>query len=452
MDTHQSPMSQPGAEVPAWSAELTLATQALRRAARDLDQPGVRYDVNMALEELEAVLAEVTAPLRKDVPRSDSHVLAVLEELPEHVRLNPDSGDVGMVAPGKLTERELRAVAHEQLSWWPHQWRLLDEVSERTAGVPGRRIDLLALRPTLKPGWGAFQRLAIEIKTSRSDFLADRRDVEKQQAWRRLCHGRVYLAPAGLIRPDELPADSGLLEVFQVQRPYRDSARLVLQCTVPPPLHAPKREPAWLLHQLMYRATSWELRAGANSPVASPAPDGAKPAAVEYEGSWEIGYIRGSLELASSDMIAAGTVAKEYLIGLTIDSVREGLIFGDADQVGDWWDRRLLGIDRLDDIANQVLPVGEDFLGLDKGVGGFDADLDRFYTLVEALAPHVSGELWIVDDNFDVSAICFDGKSWHEHASSHLISRGTASPASAAVDDDPAESGCRFAAGAIAHL
>ncbi|HVP43595.1 MAG TPA: hypothetical protein VMS96_09180 [Terriglobales bacterium] len=62
-------------------------------------------------------------------------------------------------------------------------------------------------------GWkGRCRSVVVECKASRADFLAD-----AQKPWRKdpdLALGceRIYLAPAGLIAPAELPAGWGLLE------------------------------------------------------------------------------------------------------------------------------------------------------------------------------------------------------------------------------------------------
>lgn len=60
---------------------------------------------------------------------------------------------------------------------------------------------------------GGIERLAIEIKVSRGDFLADVKDPSKQQPWRVLAERHAYCTPAGMISRDEVPAGSGLLEI-----------------------------------------------------------------------------------------------------------------------------------------------------------------------------------------------------------------------------------------------
>ncbi len=63
-------------------------------------------------------------------------------------------------------------------------------------------------------GWKARCRsVLIECKVSRADFLADRNKPWRQDPQGALGCERFYMAPAGLIAPDELPAGWGLLEV-----------------------------------------------------------------------------------------------------------------------------------------------------------------------------------------------------------------------------------------------
>jgi hypothetical protein len=89
-------------------------------------------------------------------------------------------------------------------------------MSERTAR--DRRIDVLLVRAANKPG--GIERVAIEIKVSRSDFLSDVRDPTKQAPWRSLAHRHAYAVPEGLVAEREVPADSGLIVV--TRRPHGD--------------------------------------------------------------------------------------------------------------------------------------------------------------------------------------------------------------------------------------
>lgn len=63
---------------------------------------------------------------------------------------------------------------------------------------------------------GGLERIAIEIKVSRQDFLNDVRNPEKQAPWCELADRIAYAVPAGLVRLDEVPRGFGLIEVRQV--------------------------------------------------------------------------------------------------------------------------------------------------------------------------------------------------------------------------------------------
>jgi hypothetical protein len=62
-------------------------------------------------------------------------------------------------------------------------------------------------------GWKrACHSVLVECKTSRADFLADREKPFRQKSRLGMGCERYYLAPAGLLRPEELPDGWGLLE------------------------------------------------------------------------------------------------------------------------------------------------------------------------------------------------------------------------------------------------
>ncbi|WP_242880773.1 hypothetical protein [Stenotrophomonas maltophilia] len=62
-------------------------------------------------------------------------------------------------------------------------------------------------------GWRCGQTMLIECKASRSDFLADRKKPFRADPSRGLGMYRYFLAPKGLLRPEEMPDRWGLLEV-----------------------------------------------------------------------------------------------------------------------------------------------------------------------------------------------------------------------------------------------
>ncbi len=95
-------------------------------------------------------------------------------------------------------------------------------------------------------GSAGFSATAYEIKVSRSDF---RRDTNAKQRQARLFSDRFYyVAPAGMIRPDELPDWAGLYEFSDGQ----------LSMKVPAP-HRDKDAPTWQLVVSLIR-NSGEIR------------------------------------------------------------------------------------------------------------------------------------------------------------------------------------------------
>src|SRR4051812_36233105 len=102
-----------------------------------------------------------------------------------------------------------------------------------------RRIDVLAVRAASGPDHGHFERLALEIKCSRGDFLSDVRDPGKQAPRRALTHAHAYVAPAGLIAPHEVPEGSGLMEVHIMRFQRAGWQTPVLRWVVHPPANQP---------------------------------------------------------------------------------------------------------------------------------------------------------------------------------------------------------------------
>lgn len=157
----------------------------------------------------------------------------------------------------KVTAKDMLAALYRHFDG---QWAMLTEVTARPAPQPvgqpwtprqrDRRIDVLLVRPDRRtktlapnllyrpartaeqgtpglfpppptpdtsppppPAGPSIERLAIEVKVTRADFLSDVRNPDKQAPWRALAHRHAYAVPAGLVRLDEVPAESGLIEV-----------------------------------------------------------------------------------------------------------------------------------------------------------------------------------------------------------------------------------------------
>src|ERR1700761_3630265 len=95
-------------------------------------------------------------------------------------------------------------LVRKAVEWLRHSYRcgvILSEQSCATGEIP----DAI--------GWkGQCRSVVVECKVSRADFLADARKDFRLRPEEALGAERIYMAPGGLIAPEELPAGWGLLE------------------------------------------------------------------------------------------------------------------------------------------------------------------------------------------------------------------------------------------------
>ena len=110
-----------------------------------------------------------------------------------------------------------------------------------------RRCDFWTISANSSAG---FQAVAYEIKISRADF---KRDTHAKQRQARLFSDRFYyVAPKGVIKPDELPDWAGLIEF--------DDGKLTRRVDAP---HRDKDAPTWQLVVSLIR-NSGEIRRDTN--------------------------------------------------------------------------------------------------------------------------------------------------------------------------------------------
>ncbi|SEO76690.1 hypothetical protein SAMN02800692_2013 [Luteibacter sp. UNC138MFCol5.1] len=99
-----------------------------------------------------------------------------------------------------------------------------DELVERAGGwlrrVAGCKVVMTELSAVCRSGeipdaigWREAGTVLVEAKASRGDFLADRNKAFRRDPSRGMGALRYYMAPAGLIKVEELPDRWGLLEV-----------------------------------------------------------------------------------------------------------------------------------------------------------------------------------------------------------------------------------------------
>lgn len=90
------------------------------------------------------------------------------------------------------------------------QWAFFPELRNGTGySRQPRTIDAMAFN--VWPSGGGY-RVAYEVKVDRRDFLRELADPQKRKWVEDCCHETWFVAPAGLIKPDELPLTWGLLE------------------------------------------------------------------------------------------------------------------------------------------------------------------------------------------------------------------------------------------------
>jgi len=98
---------------------------------------------------------------------------------------------------------------------------------------PEQRLDAWAIN--LYPSKN-FLRIAYEIKVSRGDFLREINNPQKREQALWLSNQFYFVAPVGLIKPEELPPETGLIEVvdewqskIKVAAPVREGGELSWQ-------------------------------------------------------------------------------------------------------------------------------------------------------------------------------------------------------------------------------
>lgn len=82
----------------------------------------------------------------------------------------------------------------------------------RVDGPTRRRIDMLLIKTSRRGVRVPYERIGLEIKVSRADFLREIRDPGKRAAWHSVVHRFTYVAPKGMIGRHEVPEGCGLLE------------------------------------------------------------------------------------------------------------------------------------------------------------------------------------------------------------------------------------------------
>ncbi len=138
--------------------------------------------------------------------------------------ISQDSSDACLVTAPALLD-VLERLAHASKT----EWLFLRELRVGTGfrNSSSQRLDAFALNclPHL-----AMKRVCYEIKISRADFLNELKHPLKRRIGLRYSNEFYFVTPPGLLKPDEIPVECGLMEIGQADRAAR-SAMLLNQAT-----------------------------------------------------------------------------------------------------------------------------------------------------------------------------------------------------------------------------
>ncbi len=113
-------------------------------------------------------------------------------------------------SPPDFTVALLRHAIIRRHAAFQHRIIFIDELRTKSGMGGGERyVDLWGIRPGRD---GLTQSVAYEIKTSRSDFLRDRKIANKHDGARALSNEFWFVAPPGVVKVEEVPDWAGLLE------------------------------------------------------------------------------------------------------------------------------------------------------------------------------------------------------------------------------------------------
>lgn len=130
-----------------------------------------------------------------------------------------------------LTAETIKAILYEKLvmqSAFSDHRVMFAEFIPGTGSSRGNESRIDAWMMDLWPS-NHLERIAFEIKVSRSDFLSELKKPAKRRYAVQFSNSFYFVAPKGLIRPAELPTEAGLMEVSDgdlhttVKAPFRDT-------------------------------------------------------------------------------------------------------------------------------------------------------------------------------------------------------------------------------------
>jgi len=115
--------------------------------------------------------------------------------------------------------KEMLRREHAGKNFSGEKWAFFEEFR-----LPGFALGVRSLDAWAINVWPSsnFAKVAYEIKVSRSDFLRELKEPIKRREALLMSNSFFFVAPRGLIKPEELPIECGLIEVaWDEQKAYR---------------------------------------------------------------------------------------------------------------------------------------------------------------------------------------------------------------------------------------
>jgi hypothetical protein len=120
-------------------------------------------------------------------------------------------GTTAPVAPGTLAATGLLEIVERALHASRAEWLFFRELRVGTGrgNASLQRLDGYALNSLPYTG---MRRVCYEVKVSRADFLGELKHPLKRRIGMRYSNEFYFVTPAGLVKPEEIPAECGLVE------------------------------------------------------------------------------------------------------------------------------------------------------------------------------------------------------------------------------------------------
>jgi hypothetical protein len=129
-------------------------------------------------------------------------------------------------------------IVHMLLERYPSAdgWACFAELADATGYQKQRTADFVAISTWPSKGYRA---IGFEIKVSRGDFLRELQRPEKRRHLEEVCAECWFVAPAGLLKVEEIPEGWGLLEVLNGAEEEKLRAKLQARHRDPKPWSMP---------------------------------------------------------------------------------------------------------------------------------------------------------------------------------------------------------------------